>query len=236
MTPKRNGTAAGRAATSILAVVAATAIAACAGAPAPQQALTATDSAAARRVAQATLPAGRIQAVFRWQLQEQSSRFEGKGSLRLQGPDHARLDLFGPRGETVLAAALVGDEIRVPPGVRPEIVPPAPLLWSVLGVVRPPADARLIAFAPDSGGGVLTYRTDDGGTYRYTVQAGHLQSARWQPSGGGRHTVELEPEPGAPLPGRADYRDYIAFRELVLNLEDVTDVASFPPEIWTPGR
>ncbi len=183
----------------------------------------------------ATSPAGEpLQATFTWRLQEKEARFGGQGVARIEPPDHARLDLFGPRGDAYMAAAVVGDELRVPSGVDPDIVPPPALLWTVLGVLRPPQDARLVATRGDTSHLELAYEGASG-KWSFTLDAGRLVAARWQPDGGGRHGVELTPSPQSALPAEARYRDWLAFRELVLELEDVKHVTGFDPEIWSPG-
>src|SRR5687767_7371380 len=86
--------------------------------------------------------------VFSWSFSEENARFSGRGSTRIEPPYKARLDLFGPRGETYLSAAAVGDELRLPPSLPPglaAIIPPIALLWSGLGVLRAPEGASLEA-------------------------------------------------------------------------------------------
>ncbi len=154
-------------------------------------------------------------------------------SPAIQGPDRARIDLFGPRGESYLAAALVGDDLRIPAGVDPDVVPPKTLLWSALGVVRPPDDARLVSTERGSSGLSLRYRSAEG-TWTFVLSDGTLRSARLDPASGSRQTVELDPAANGGVPQKADYRDWVAFRELVLTLENVTDVNAFPADIWSP--
>lgn len=181
----------------------------------------------------ATAPRRAVQATFAWQLQDKSARFNGRGVVRMEAPYRARIDLFGPRGETVLSAAAVGDDLRLPPGAKADRLPPVPLLWSALGVLRPPAGATLTGTRVDSAGETLDY-TENGDHWRFEIEHGRLTRATWDPHGGGRHSVRIEA--GRPLPAKADYRDWIAFRELVLTLEHVKNVAGFPAQIWSPGR
>ncbi|MGH7482375.1 MAG: hypothetical protein ACRELV_09485, partial [Longimicrobiales bacterium] len=143
------------------------------------------------------------------------------------------IDLFGPRGEAYLSAALVGDELRLPPGADPSLVPPVPLLWSALGVLRPPPDAALIRAARAADGVELAYGRGQG-LWRFEVVGGNLVEALWEGAGAGRHSVTLEPGSGA-LPVRAAYRDWLAYRELTLELDREEHVEGFDPAIWTPG-
>src|SRR5690606_13563466 len=72
-----------------------------------------------------------LHVVFAWTLQEREARFSGRGVTRYEPPGRARLDLFGPRDETYLSAALVDMELRLPRGMPDVPLPPPPLLWSV---------------------------------------------------------------------------------------------------------
>ncbi|HEX8907330.1 MAG TPA: hypothetical protein VF771_20930, partial [Longimicrobiaceae bacterium] len=141
----------------------------------------------------ATLPPSPRQVQFGWSLDEAGSRFSGRGVARYHAPDRFRLDLFGPRGETYLAAALVDETPRIPPAVAERFKLPSPaLLWAAVGVVRPPSTARL-ASATDEGGRV-TVRYDLGGdgTLEYRAQGGRLESVRRTKGGGVQESVELE--------------------------------------------
>ncbi len=181
----------------------------------------------------ATAPGPPLRIVFDWTVREADARFAGRGVARVQGPYHARLDLFGPRGEGYLSAAVVDDDLRLP--VSPAAaLPPAPLLWSVLGVFRPPAGAALVATTREGESARLEYERD-GGRWAFELVGGRLRRAEWNRPDGGRYTVELKGDGPSGLPQRAVYRDWAAFTELTLELDEVERVESFPPEIWTPG-
>lgn len=191
------------------------------------------DPELAREAVEATAPRRTVQILFDWNVRERDARFSGRGVARVQSPYHARLDLFGPRGEGYLTAALVQDDLRLPPAAQDAPVPPPPLLWSALGVLRPPADAELLGTERD--GAVLRLEYGNGaGRWRYRLEGGQLLYAEWLPADGGRHTVELRPGEGDGPPREARYRDWAAFVELVLMLDAVEDAPPFPPEIWTP--
>ena len=64
--------------------------------PQPELAQQLVDSTALRRP---------LHLVFSWNFTEENARFSGQGATRVEPPYRARLDLFGPRGETYLAAA-----------------------------------------------------------------------------------------------------------------------------------
>jgi hypothetical protein len=192
----------------------------------------------AASIAQATVPAQPRQVSFTWTLNEQGSRVSGKGVVRVVAPERIRLDLFGMRGETYLAAALVGEDFRLPGGAPPGIPLPSPaLLWGALGVVRPPAAATLVdATAADSTTS-LRYRTSDGDIFQYRVYTSaatprldQLQRVR---GSNVVESVQLDRAPAGDLL-RARYRDWSAYRELTLQVENAKDVAGFPEAIWTP--
>jgi len=191
------------------------------------------DPASARAAVEATEPRRTVQLLFDWNLRERDARFSGRGVARVQPPYRARLDLFGPRGEGYLTAALVGGDLRLPPAVQNAPVPPPPLLWSALGVLWPPPGAELLATQRD--GEVLRLEYAKGAErWRYRLEGGRLLYAEWLPAEGGRHTVELRHGDGDGPPREARYRDWAAYVELVLVLDSVEDVEAFPPDIWTP--
>ena len=203
--------------------------------PAAGSASTAADpdsiAAALRR---ATLPQSPKQAQFGWSLDEAGSRFNGRGVARYRAPDRFRLDLFGPRGETLMSGALVGETARVPSSVTERFKLPSPaLLWATVGVVRPPSAARLTS-ATDEGGRV-TVRYDLGadGTLEYRARGGRLESLRRLKGSAVQESVDLDRAAGGAIRA-ARYRDWIALRNLNLTLESSTDAASFTDDVWSP--
>jgi hypothetical protein len=194
---------------------------------------TAEPATAAAAIA-ATAPDRPVQVVFAWEAVEGDARFSGEGVARIQQPYHARLDLFGPRGDTYLSAALIDGELRLPPGVQERQLPPPPLMWAVLGVVAPPADAVLVGTRETADRWELYYEFE-GGILHYILEDGALRSTRWDGSGR-RMSVDLRGRAALGLPDQAAFRDVTAAVELTLNLESVDEVDPFPPEIWTPGR
>jgi hypothetical protein len=207
--------------------------------PAPAPAAGSASAAAdpdsiAAALRRATLPSSPKQARFGWSLDEAGSRFSGRGVARYQAPDRFRLDLFGPRGESYLAAALVGETPRVPASVTERFRLPSPaLLWAAVGVVRPPSSARL-ASATDEGGRV-TVRYDLGaeGTLEYRARGGRLESLRRLKGSAVQESLELERAADGAVRS-ARYRDWPALRNLNLTLESSTDAATFSDDVWSP--
>jgi hypothetical protein len=224
----------------------AAALAACGGAAAaspatgpapaadPGLARGASPDSIAEALRRATLPASPRQVQFGWQLDEAGARFSGRGVGRYAAPDHFRLDLFGPRGETYLAAALVGETPRVPAAVAQRFrLPSTGLLWGAVGVVRPPAAARLVAADAEGDRVTLRYDLGEEGTLEYRARGGRLESVRRLEGGGVQESIDLERGGDGTL-RRATYRDWAAYRTLNLTLESSTDVAAFPDDVWSP--
>ena len=207
--------------------------AACAGRGVPETA----DPVVAERAVRETAPDRPLRAVFGWRALDGQARFSGEGVARIEPPYRARLDLFGPRGEGYLTAALVDREIRLP--ADPEVaLPPPAMLWALLGVVRPPADAVLEATRVSAAGHEEErelYYEVDGSRLRYVLVGARLRSAEWT-GGGRRMIIELAASPEGLLPSTATYRDWSQNTELHIGLEGVEEVEPYPPEIWTPGR
>jgi hypothetical protein len=183
----------------------------------------------------ATEPKQRLRLVFDWSLQERDAKFSGSGAIRSEPPYHVRLDLFGPRGEGYLSAALVDFDLRMPPGAPSEILPPAAMLWSVFGVFRPPQGAQLVSTKTTSDTNELVYRAGDQ-SWTFTLTNNRLARSEWNGPAQGRQTVEVRAYGIRGLPSQVVYRDWRAFRELSVTLTQVSDVAEpFPPDTWTPG-
>jgi hypothetical protein len=182
----------------------------------------------------ATVPSSPKQVRFSWAMDEAGSRFNGAGVARYEAPSRFRLDLFGPRGETVLAAALVDETPRIPPAVAERFkLPSTALLWAAVGVVRPPAGARLVSATDEGGKVTLRYDLGADGTLEYRAQGGRLQSVRRSKGGGVQESVDLDRAADGALHA-ARYRDWPAYRNLNLTLESSTDAASFPQDTWSP--
>jgi hypothetical protein len=184
-----------------------------------------------REAVQATTPNKPLRIVFDWEAREREARFTGRGAARVEAPELARLDLFGPRGESYLSAAVVNGEVRMPPSGTSAMIPPPALLWGALGVFQPPAGAELTASIRDGKRTRLEYRAGrDRWTFEFNDE--RLRRVEWNGPDGGRNTVELKGEGPARLPREAVYRDWKAFTELKLKLGEVEEVDSFPPDTW----
>lgn len=175
-----------------------------------------------------------LRVVFGWSLNESGVRVKGRGVARIEPPYKARLDLF-MGNQTVVRAALVDGDLRLPPGAPEGILPPPDLMWGVLGVFRPESGSELLgADRLEDGSMQLRYRYEDGRVLRSRVADGRVQSMELLEDGHVVQRIELALEPGSRYPEVATYRNLAAFRELKLTRETLERVAAYPPEIWDP--
>ena len=172
---------------------------------------------------------------FRWELNESGSRLDGIGVARVEPPYRARLDLFLDNFESVVSAALVDDELRLPYGSREDVLPPVDLMWGTLGVFRPLGGAEL------SGGDHLEgeaerlrYQQADGTELHYEVVAGALEAVELVEDGHVVQWVRVERAADGRYPAEATYRNLADFRELKITRDSLQRVESFDPEIWDP--
>ncbi len=172
---------------------------------------------------------------FGWQLNEAGVRVGGRGVARIEPPYKARLDLFLGNGETVIRAALVEGDLRLPPGAPEDILPPPDLMWGVLGVFRPEPETQLLGADELQGGDLrLRYRYPDERELHFRVAERRVRSLEMVQEGHVVQRVELGQDETR-YPAEATYRNLAAFRELKLTRETVQEVGPFPPAIWNPS-
>lgn len=192
------------------------------GAPEPELARSGED---------ATAPTGATRTVFDWNLAEGEARFRGEGVARVAEPYRARLDLFGPRGESYVRAVLIDRDLELPPGIADAPLPPPGLLWSVLGVFREPAGAQLQASEARADTTHLLY-TRGSERWSFRLVADLLRFAEWRAEDNQRRTVDVREVGASGRPAEVVYRDWTAFRELTVSVKHVEEVGSFPAETW----
>lgn len=174
---------------------------------------------------------------FDWELNDGGQRVEGRGVARVEPPYRARLDLFLDNGETVVSAALVDGDLRLPPGSPDDILPPPDLMWGALGVFRPVGDAELVGADRLEGEAVrLRYQHGDGREVHYRVVDGALRLLELLEGGRVVQRVEVAAERVERYPVEATYRNLTAFRELKLVRQSLSVVEAFDPEIWDPAE
>lgn len=218
-------------------VMASCLLAACSSAPPPTPAPPLDAEAVATAARTRTVLDQPARILFSWSLSEPDARFSGRGVARIEPPYRARLDLFLANGETIARAALVDDELRIPAGVRDGIIPPAHLLWGVLGVFRPGSGAALLGAEEQSDQGVMMrYGYEGGREIHYLLAGRRVREVELAEGGHVVQRVSLVLESDARYPAEAVYRDLGAFRELRITRESVENVEPYPPDIWDPGR
>jgi hypothetical protein len=194
------------------------------------------DPAVAARLDEATAPTRRLHVVFEWNMTDREFRVGGRGVLRLDSAARARVDLFGPRGETLAAAIIEGsDRMRIMPAAAERLLPPATLLWSALGVFQPPTDAPLVATSARGDTTSLEYARD-ATRWRFRFENDTLRHVEWTATGG-RRTVELTGSSRFGVPAAGKFRDWTEFRELTLRATQVEQTNGFEPDVWIlPGE
>ena len=89
------------------------------------------------------LPPGYRRLMFGWEYKERLGSARGDGVARIAAPDSVRIDLFLENGSSGGYVILIGDSPRHWRRTKPgESLPPEPLLWAALGVVRVTAPTR----------------------------------------------------------------------------------------------
>jgi hypothetical protein len=174
--------------------------------------------------------------LFDWSIRDRELNFSGRGVLRLDRGQRARVDLFDQRGNTLAAAIVEGNSMRmVPAGIADRMLPPPALLWSALGMFRPPVDAPLVSTSVSSGATVLDYARDDT-RWRFRFEGDALRHVEWN-ANGGRRTVELRGSSQFGLPAEGTFRDWSEFRELTLRATEINEATAFDPDVWIlPGE
>jgi hypothetical protein len=143
--------------------------------------------------------------------------------------------MCGPRDVPVLLAALVDDYLRLPPVAEPTVtLPSGALLWSILGVVRPPARAELVRATRDRNTVLVDYALGDE-LWRYQLENGRLRRTEYGRDGRRVQSVELRGEGPDGTPQHGVYRDWADQVELVLEVDHVEHAEPFPAESATPG-
>ncbi|MDH5759935.1 MAG: hypothetical protein OEZ65_10125 [Gemmatimonadota bacterium] len=193
----------------------------------------------AERVAEALADGTRlrdpVRIDFEWRLTEEGVRISGRGVARLEPPYRARLDLFSGDGETLVRAALVGRDLRLPPGAPEDLLPPPDLLWGVLGVFLPEASGTLLGGDHLEGGDLrLRYADSDREELQFRARDARVVELRRLRGGRLAEDVVLTSDPESPFPAEATYRNLSEFRELRLIRTSVEASGGFPPEIWNP--
>jgi hypothetical protein len=163
--------------------------------------------------------------IFDWQYKERVFSARGQGVARIAPPDSVRIDLFLENMANAGYVILVGDSlVAVAQDEARRSLPPEPLLWATLGVVR--------VTAPD------TTARQDGDTLR--VEIGRAPA--WRMAFIGRALGRME----RIVTGRIEqtvvrtdstrivYRQPAAGRTLTLTIRQFIAETGFDAAIWRP--
>jgi len=172
---------------------------------------------------------------FTWELNESGSRVHGAGVARIEPPYQARLDLFLDNGETVISAALVDDDLRLPPGAPDDLLPPVALMWGTLGVFRPIDGTRLVGGDRlENRSGRLRYEYTEGHQLHFEVGEGAVHGVELLEGESVLEWVRLESSVDGAYPASATYRNLVDFRELKITTTSVVAAEPFDAAIWDP--
>lgn len=194
----------------------------CAGAP---RAGPLTGVPVAAGVPDTRLPPGYRRLVFGWEYKERLGSARGDGVARIAAPDSLRIDLFLENGNSGGYVILIGDSLTaLAQDEARKSLPPAPLLWATLGVVRVIA-ADTIA---RQDGDTLRVEIGREPTWRLAFAARAL--GRMERIAGGRIEEAVERRDSI----RVVYRQPGAGRSLVLTIRQSIPEAAFDAAIWRP--
>lgn len=169
------------------------------------------------------LPKGHARIVFRWSYDDPLFAANGEGVARIAPPDSVRLDFFVDGGVGSGGAILIGDAISTAADDGRRYLPPVPLLWAALGVLRVAGPDSLVRIDRD------TLRVDIGRnpTFRAVFADTALLGLERIDGGRIRERVVRQPD-------RLTYRNFSAHRTLTLTALRRFEEPGFDPAIWRP--
>lgn len=176
---------------------------------------------------------------FRWRYRDDRRSGGGRGTARVAPPDSVRVDWATSLSIKTGAAVVVGDSLRWadPEEDYPSSVTPAvQLVWTVLGVVRPPGVAATVFGSSDSVRAVWRYAEEhDTLDFRQSLGASRTLEAEWRRDGTvmARGRTVLGPG-GLPESARIDVPKRSARFELTFVAVD--SGATFAPALWRSRR
>lgn len=175
---------------------------------------------------------------FKWTYRDDRRSGGGRGTLRLAPPDSMRVDWASALNIKSGAAVVIGDSLRWadPKEDYPSSVAQAiQLLWTALGIVRPPDSATATFGMRDTTGAVWRYTRDrDTVAFRLSGTPRMLQG-EWRRGGKlmARSRTQLAAG-GLPQGTRVDVPERSARFEITFLAVDST--ATFPASLWRSRR
>jgi len=178
-----------------------------------------------RRLPVTVLPEGHRRVIFRWEYQERLGSGRGDGVARIAPPDSVRIDLFLDNGSYGGFVILIADSIvaTAQDEVRRSL-PPGPLLWASLGVVRVQAADTTVLLDGD------TLRAQIGVDPAWRAAFSSSAFVRLERIVRGRVEQTVERTDST----RVVYRQPGTGRSLVLTLRQAIREAAFDASIWRP--
>jgi hypothetical protein len=176
---------------------------------------------------------------FHWKYRDNDRAGGGRGTARLAVPDSLRLDWAASLGLAAGAAVVIGDSLRwVDPKERfPASVTPAiQLMWTALGMVRPPRPGSELTGLRDSTH-LMWRAAADSDTLEYRVTRGStpMLEAEWRRGGSVMaRSRTLLGASGMPASARIDVPKGHARFELTF--VGVDSGAVFPATLWRSRR
>jgi hypothetical protein len=206
---------------ALVRVTLAVVVAGCAAAP---RAGPLTGVPVARSVPDTRLPPGHLRVVFGWEYKERVFSARGDGVARIASPDSLRLDLFLENGSSGGYIIMIGDSLTaVAQEEARRSLPPEPLLWAALGVVRVTAPDTVVRQDGD------TLRVEIGQNPTWRMAYG-TALGRMDRIAGGRLEQTVERTDST----RVVYRQPGAGRSLVLTIRRSIRETGFDASIWRP--
>ena len=175
------------------------------------------------RVPVTRLTPGHARLLFRWEYNDAFFSARGEGAARIAPPDSVRLDFFVDGGLGSGGAILIGDSLRTAGEDGRRYLPPVPLLWAALGVLRVSGSDTTARLDGD------TIRVEIGRDPSFRAALGDSALVSLERIDGGRLREQVRRDSL-----RIEYRNFSSRRRLTLSsLRRVPD-APYDPAIWRP--
>lgn len=149
--------------------------------------LAAGDSEAARAWARSTVPRHRTAFRFKFGYKDEGRTWGGRGVARVAPADSLRFDYTGPLGLGSGAAVVVGDSVMWadPAENFRSLIPAVAILWTALGIVRPPGVEATVERAEAPGQNIWRF-VQHGDTLDYVAStdgAKRILESEWRKDG-----------------------------------------------------
>jgi hypothetical protein len=161
---------------------------------------------------------------FDWEYKERVFAGKGQGVARIAPPDSVRIDLFLENGLNAGFVILIADSLAVAQDAARRSLPPVPLLWAALGVVRVTAADTIARQDGD------TLRVEIGREPAWRMAYSATALGRMERIADGRIQQTVERKDST----RVVYRQPAAGKTLVLTIRSFIPETGFDAAIWRP--